>query len=199
MAFRRLLLSFSAGAPLLYARPRFLAISVTRDRLPSVCSRPSTAYNSSAFRTLRLLSARSSSTLGPLRARPMYTYSRPSSTAGEAPLVFCAPLLHARLLSDSTSFRYSLDTSVVSLILNGELWHRSPYDLIRARSYLARVCQDHSLEQAPDVDPELSRSLKAYRWCCMHSDKVQLCVTPTVDLELSRTTQVRSKSKRRSF
>ena len=126
------------------------------------CSRPSTAYNSSAFRTLCLLSARPSSALGPLRARPMHTYSRPSLTTEEAPVVFCAPLLHARLLNDSISFRYSLDTNVVSLILNGELWDRSPYDLIRARSYLTWVCKYHTLEQAPDIDPELLWYIKAW-------------------------------------
>ena len=76
------------------------------------------------------------------------------------------------------------------MLLNGELWNRSPYDLVRARLYLERICRDHSLDEAPNFDSELSRSIKAYKWHCMHHDKVKLGIPPTVGLELTRTTQV---------
>ena len=58
-----------------------------------------------------------------------------------------------------------LDTSLATLILNGDLWTRSKSMLVKFRSELkALIKQGHQLEELPLEDAELRRSLAAYKW-----------------------------------
>ena len=86
--------------------------------------------------------------------------------------------------------KYCLDTSVISLLLNGELWRRAPYNLMRARPNLAVICQKYGLDKVPEHDTEVSRAISAYKWNTMHSKDVKMLAPPTAIFELSRATQV---------
>ena len=86
--------------------------------------------------------------------------------------------------------RYCLDTSVVSLLLNGELWRRAPFNLMKARPSLAPIVMNYGMKSVEMHDYEVDRSTKAYQWSLLHSKEVQLLATPTACFELTRAIQV---------
>lgn len=90
----------------------------------------------------------------------------------------------------STMATYSLDTNIVSYLLNGELWERAPYNLLRSKPALTLIVGEHGMEKAPDHDTELSKSITAYKWSLLHTKNVRLVVPPTVTLELASARQV---------
>ena len=92
---------------------------------------------------------------------------------------------------------YSLDTSVVSYLLNGELWKRAPYNLLDFKPGLSYLCAVHGIERAPAYNTELKKSVTAYEWSCLHQKEVQLVASPTVGLELARAPQVSTCSQGR--
>ena len=79
-----------------------------------------------------------------------------------------------------------LDTGVALLVLDGELWARSPSDLAR---YRQELCRDST------ANINLKRSVAAYTWAKQWSNtwKGKLRITPTVIVELSRAQQVKLK------
>ena len=87
---------------------------------------------------------------------------------------------------------YSLDTNVLSYLLNGELWRRAPFNLMRVKPALAHLCTKYGMEAAAEHDGELEKSIKSFEWSCLHQNKVQLVVPPTVTLEIARAPQVSS-------
>ena len=92
--------------------------------------------------------------------------------------------------SPTTKPTYSLDTSVVSYFLNGELWKRAPFNLLHFKPGLAYLCSIHGMERAPAYNTELKKSVTAYEWSCLHHNEVQLVASPTVGLEIARAPQV---------
>ena len=91
---------------------------------------------------------------------------------------------------------YMLDSSVATLILDGELWYREPYTLLGHRKEL-RLQLEHtnmSLRELEEKSGTLRRSLAAFHFMKQRqtSGALPLLITPTVGLELSRSQQVRS-------
>ena len=89
-----------------------------------------------------------------------------------------------------TVSKYCLDTSVISLMLNGELWKCAPVNLMSARPNLAAVYSKCGLEDVAKHDSELDRSMKAYQWTTLHSQDVRMLAPPTASFELTRSHQV---------
>ena len=87
---------------------------------------------------------------------------------------------------------YSLETNVVSYLLNGEMWKRAPFNLLRVKPGLAHLCSKYGIEV--DHDSELEKSIKAFEWSFLHKKQVQLVVPPKVTLEIARVPQVSSCS-----
>ena len=97
--------------------------------------------------------------------------------------------------SDSSTNVYLLDSSVATLILDGELWEREPYTLMGHRKELRLQIEQTkiSLRELEKKSGTLRRSLAAYRFM-KHRQALgaqPLLITPTVGLELSRSKKVR--------
>ena len=80
---------------------------------------------------------------------------------------------------------YILDTSVASLILDGELWERDPHCLMGHRKELLFLKSDKQCEdtqQLPTHSLVLRRSLNGYKWVKerLSKDQLPLLITPTV-------------------
>ena len=86
--------------------------------------------------------------------------------------------------------KHCLDTSVISLLLNGALWRRAPYNLMRVRLNLAVICQKYGLEKVPEHDTEVSRAISAHKWNAMHSKDIKILAPPTATFELTQAAQV---------
>ena len=84
-----------------------------------------------------------------------------------------------------TSDTILVDTSLASLILDGELWKSSPSDLRRYRS-------DMQFDRKPENNNrDLQRSILAHTWAqTLRCNNVDLRMTPTVAEELSDAGQV---------
>ena len=97
-------------------------------------------------------------------------------------------------MDKSLSESFLLDTCVATLILNGELWDRSPATLMSSRvdMYAAWRLSNEDLKTAPDHHLELNKSIKAYRWVVERQEKgaPPLYLSPTVQEELQHTEQV---------
>ena len=97
-------------------------------------------------------------------------------------------------MAGPNSPQYILDSSVATLILDGELWERSPFTLFGYRKELRLQVEkmDVSLVDLENHSLTLRRSLSGYRFV---KDRIAtgappLLITPTVGLELSRSDQV---------
>ena len=87
---------------------------------------------------------------------------------------------------------YFLDTSVAGLILDGELWTRSPEKLPRYYPELSWACS--SIEEM-GVHPTVNRIRLAYEWSQEFKQSGgRLMITPSVKLELLSAPQVSSYS-----
>lgn len=82
---------------------------------------------------------------------------------------------------------YSLDTSIASYLLNGELWKRTHLSLLQEK---LTIYLKHGKDDAPAHESKLEKSKKAYEWSSLHSHHVHLVMPPTVTLELARAPQV---------
>ena len=89
---------------------------------------------------------------------------------------------------------FLLDTSVASLILNGELWERSPATLMGSKPdiYAAWRLGDEDLSETPRHHLELDKSIKAFAWAVKRRENGSppLYLSPTVQEELQKTKQV---------
>lgn len=92
---------------------------------------------------------------------------------------------------------YLLDSSVATLILDGELWNREPYTLLGHRKEL-RLQLELTVHKMSLCDLEvrsgtLRRSVAAFNFIKQRqaSGTQPLLITPTVGLELSRSKKVR--------
>jgi hypothetical protein len=85
---------------------------------------------------------------------------------------------------------YLLDSSVATLILDGELWGREPYTLLGHRKELRLQLEQTrvSLQELENKSATLRRSLAAFRFVQQRqaAGSPPLLITPTVGLELSR-------------
>ena len=79
---------------------------------------------------------------------------------------------------------FLLDTSVASLILNGELWERSPATLMGSKPdiYAAWRLGDEDLSETPRHHLELDKSTKAFAWAVKRRENGSppLYLSPTV-------------------
>ena len=89
---------------------------------------------------------------------------------------------------------FLLDTCVTSLILNGELWDRSPATLMGCRPdvYAAWRFAKEETKDAQKHHTELQKSIAAYEWA---KDRVKrgsphLYLSPTIQEELVHAEQV---------
>ena len=82
-----------------------------------------------------------------------------------------------------------VDTSLASLIMDGELWKRSPADLRHYR-------QDLIGQEPEKTSTNLQRSIAAHSWAhslrCSNKYRADLRITPTVMDELTDARQVSS-------
>ena len=89
---------------------------------------------------------------------------------------------------------FLLDTSVASLILNGELWERSPATLMGSKpdTYAAWRLGDEDLSKTPCHHLELEKSTKAFAWAVKRRENGSppIYLSPTVQEELQKTKQV---------
>ncbi|MCG8623778.1 MAG: hypothetical protein MJE68_17520 [Proteobacteria bacterium] len=89
---------------------------------------------------------------------------------------------------------YLLDSSVATLILDGELGQREPYTLLGHRKELRLQLEQTkmSLQQLETTSGTLKRSLAAYRFMKRRqaTGDPPLLIPPTVGLELSRSKKV---------
>lgn len=103
--------------------------------------------------------------------------------------------LNSSMATNNDSVTYLLDSSVATLILDGELWVREPYTLLGHRKELWLQLEQTkiSLDQLEVRSTTLKRSLAAYRFMEQRqaSGARPLLITPTVGLELSRSKKVR--------
>ena len=94
----------------------------------------------------------------------------------------------------SVSESFLLDTCVASLILNGELWKRSPATLMQSRVdvYAAWRLANEDISATPQHNLELEKSIKAHRWALERCERgsPSLYLSPTVQEELAKTQQV---------
>ena len=95
-------------------------------------------------------------------------------------------------MADQSNF--FLDTNVASLILDGELWNRSPSTLMGHRKELVPAWEmaQHHLQSVPKFNLELARSVSAFSWAQQRfaSKSPPLLLSPTVQHELSAASQV---------
>ena len=124
-----------------------------------------------------------------------------SSQAGGSPMLFLLVsfFFSWRELSTSAMDRsmtesFLLDTSVASLILNGELWERSPATLMGSKPdiYAAWRLGDEDLSKTPRHHLELEKSTKAFAWAVKRRENGSppIYLSPTVQEELQKTKQV---------
>lgn len=89
---------------------------------------------------------------------------------------------------------FLIDTCVASLILNGELWERSPATLMGSRPdiYAAWRLGDEDLSKTPRHHLELEKSTKAYAWAVKRRENGSppIYLSPTVQEELQKAKQV---------
>ena len=82
-----------------------------------------------------------------------------------------------------------VDTSLASLVMDGELWKRSPADLRHYR-------QDVTEQEPEKTSTNLNRSIAAHSWAhslrCNNEYRADLRITPTVMDELTDARQVSS-------
>ena len=91
--------------------------------------------------------------------------------------------------SRSAGVRYLLDTNVATLILDGELWKRSPSTMMRYRpEFKAALQEATNYEDAPKHNSVLSRSVQAYKWAKKQTEP--LILSATVNMELDFAPQV---------
>ena len=93
--------------------------------------------------------------------------------------------LHTR----NSGMMYMLDTNIATLILDGELWNRSPSTMMSYRpEFFAAVQEATNYQDAYKYNSVLSRSIQAYKWATKY-DK-PLIISATVQMELDFAPQV---------
>ena len=84
---------------------------------------------------------------------------------------------------------FIVDTSVATLVLDGEAWKRDPIDCIMSISGLGSAMQRITPGQTPEIAiPRLRKGLAALEW--YHSIKPNIKITRTVLSELKSSSQV---------
>lgn len=100
----------------------------------------------------------------------------------------------SQLSERSMTESFLLDTCVSTLILNGELWQRSPATLMGSRVdiYAAWRFSNEVLAKVGDHHLELEKSIKAYQWAVERQVKgaPPLYISPTVQEEMQHSDQV---------
>ena len=97
---------------------------------------------------------------------------------------------------DEHVVKYMLDSSMASLVMDGELWSRCPSSLVGHKVDLqaALFRGDHvQLLELPQATSYLPRATNAYSWAKGVVEQVDtdvLFITPTVSNELMRAPQV---------
>ena len=125
---------------------------------------------------------------------PWWTYSTVTTTPrwlNYTNIIMKTPL-HSRPVKAQTLL---IDTSLATLILDGELWERSPTDLCMYRPELCTFLAQGSGKDPHYKNVNLRRSLAAYSWAsCLRKPETtwrgDLRITPTVIMELFRARQV---------
>ena len=95
---------------------------------------------------------------------------------------------------------YVLDTSVASLILDGELWTREPGVLVGYKKDLqTSLFHTEKKKTLTDLQQEsmyLQRAVNAHAWAksVIGTGRTKLLLTPTVQVELALAPQVRAST-----
>lgn len=122
-----------------------------------------------------------------------------SRSRAQCTLSLFAPFLSsvpesALTMATNSEDMYLLDSSVATLILDGELWDRVPYTLLGHRKELRLQLEQTkvSLQQLETKSITLQRSIAAFRFVQRRqaAGSTPLLITPTVGLEVSRSKKV---------